>query len=137
MVLQKMEIIFRVLSGLAWPCRQPRDLSSGSALGIRPAILGYDFCGKVLTTPPDSHFRPGDIIAGYTPTGIGRPAKYGTHQSYTVCPEGMAFLASVAGQRDPGFKKVFAMRNREVVIHPDVLPRPIVVPAREEDHRRA
>ncbi|OJJ96269.1 hypothetical protein ASPACDRAFT_63725 [Aspergillus aculeatus ATCC 16872] len=70
----------------------PADTKHATQLGISPAVLGYDFCGKVLEVAPQCHrFRPGAIVAGYTPTGLNRPAKYGTHQSYLVCPEEMAF----------------------------------------------
>lgn len=69
----------------------PADLKHATLLGISPAVLGYDFCGKVLRASPSSIFQPGQIVAGYTPTGVGRPPKYGTHQGYLVCPEEMAF----------------------------------------------
>lgn len=69
----------------------PGDIKHGLQLGIYPAVLGYDFCGKVLEASSSSTFLPGDIVAGYTPTGVGRLAKYGTHQRYMVCPEDMAF----------------------------------------------
>ncbi|RAH84558.1 alcohol dehydrogenase [Aspergillus japonicus CBS 114.51] len=75
----------------------PADIKHATQLGITPAVLGYDFCGKVLETAPQCHrFRPGDIVAGYTPTGLSRPAKYGTHQAYLVCPEEMAFRVPAA-----------------------------------------
>ncbi|QMW40855.1 hypothetical protein G4B11_004135 [Aspergillus flavus] len=69
----------------------PADVKHATFLGIYPAVLGYDFCGKVLQAPPQSSFSPGDTVAGYTPTGLNRPAGYGTHQQYLVCPEDMAF----------------------------------------------
>lgn len=69
----------------------PADVKHAALLGIYPAVLGYDFCGKVAQTAPGSKFHPGDIVAGYTPTGIGRPAKYGSHQHYLICPEDMVF----------------------------------------------
>ncbi|KAL3483134.1 chaperonin 10-like protein [Aspergillus germanicus] len=69
----------------------PADVKHATLLGIYPAVLGYDFCGKVVNTPLGSKFRLGEIIAGSTPSGIGRPAKYGTHQQYLACPEDMAF----------------------------------------------
>ncbi|KAF2028718.1 GroES-like protein [Setomelanomma holmii] len=56
-------------------------------LGIHSTVMGYDFCGRVLSTPPVSHFAIGDIVAGYTPSGIDRPSKHGTHQSRLACPE--------------------------------------------------
>ncbi|KAL3444248.1 chaperonin 10-like protein [Aspergillus insuetus] len=69
----------------------PADVKHSMLLGIYPSVLGYDFCGKVVETPPGSKFRLGEIVAGYTPSGIGRPANYGTHQQYLACPEEMAF----------------------------------------------
>ncbi|KAH7080726.1 chaperonin 10-like protein [Paraphoma chrysanthemicola] len=56
-------------------------------LGIHSTIMGYDFCGRVISTPQNSQFVAGDIVAGYTPSGIGRPKKYGTHQAKLACPE--------------------------------------------------
>ncbi|CZR67114.1 related to toxD protein [Phialocephala subalpina] len=69
----------------------PADLKHATMLGIRPAVLGYDFCGRVLKTQPGSLFTVGDIVAGSTPSGLGRPPKYGAHQAYLVCPEDRAF----------------------------------------------
>lgn len=69
----------------------PADIKHSTHLGIYPARLGYDFLGTVLQAPSGSAFHVGDTVAGYTPTGIDRPAKYGTHQSYLVCPETMAY----------------------------------------------
>ncbi|ODM24056.1 hypothetical protein SI65_01646 [Aspergillus cristatus] len=70
----------------------PADIKHATVLGIYPTVLGYDFCGKVVQTASDnSAFQPGDIVAGYTPTGIGRKAKYGAHQRHMVCPEDLAF----------------------------------------------
>ncbi|KAE8137807.1 chaperonin 10-like protein [Aspergillus pseudotamarii] len=96
---------FRVRRGLEFPVPgdgeliietqfsgvNPADVKHATQLGIYPAVLGYDFCGKVLRAPPQSSFVPGDTVAGYTPTGLNRPAGYGTHQRYLVCPEEMAF----------------------------------------------
>ncbi|KAL4875168.1 chaperonin 10-like protein [Aspergillus karnatakaensis] len=69
----------------------PADVKHATLLGIYPSVLGYDFCGKVIKTPSGSSFRLGEVVAGYTPTGVGRPAKYGAHQQYLACPEDMAF----------------------------------------------
>ncbi|KAL4993523.1 chaperonin 10-like protein [Aspergillus recurvatus] len=69
----------------------PADIKHATLLGIYPAVLGYDFCGRVLKTSSGTSFRPGDLVAGYTPTGINRPTKYGAHQRYLVCPGDMAF----------------------------------------------
>ncbi|KAI2882788.1 hypothetical protein CBS76997_3896 [Aspergillus niger] len=74
----------------------PADLKHATLLGIYPAILGYDFCGTVLKAPTSSTFHPGDLVAGYTPTGINRPSKYGTHQRYLACPEDMVFPVPAA-----------------------------------------
>ncbi|GKZ16474.1 hypothetical protein AbraIFM66951_000298 [Aspergillus brasiliensis] len=69
----------------------PADIKHATHLGIYPAVLGYDFCGTVLKAPANSAFQHGDLVAGYTPTGLNRPFKYGAHQQYLVCPEDMAF----------------------------------------------
>ncbi|KAM0814279.1 putative Alcohol dehydrogenase [Seiridium cardinale] len=60
-------------------------------LGINSTVMGYDFMGKVCTAGPGSPFAVGDLVAGYTPTGIGRPAKYGAHQPFLVAPEDQAW----------------------------------------------
>lgn len=60
----------------------PADVRHSTHLGIRATVVGYDFAGRVLKAPPNSKFNEGDIVAGYTPSGMGRPAKYGAHQSY-------------------------------------------------------
>ncbi|PWY69961.1 alcohol dehydrogenase [Aspergillus eucalypticola CBS 122712] len=74
----------------------PADIKHATLLGIYPAVLGYDFCGTVLKAPTSSTFQPGDLVAGYTPTGINRPPKYGTHQRYLACPEDMVFPVPAA-----------------------------------------
>ncbi|KAL1792353.1 hypothetical protein ACET3X_008860 [Alternaria dauci] len=60
-------------------------------LGIRSTVIGYDFSGTVLSAPTGSRFKKGSIVAGYTPSGIGRPLKYGAHQSRLACPDDMVF----------------------------------------------
>ncbi|KAI4944777.1 hypothetical protein J4E91_008464 [Alternaria rosae] len=60
-------------------------------LGIRSTVSGYDFCGTVVSTPTGSRIKTGSVVAGYTPSGIGRPLKYGVHQRRLACPEDMAF----------------------------------------------
>src|SRR5699024_7174419 len=45
----------------------------------------------VVKAPSGSNFKEGDVVAGYTPSGMGRPAKYGAHQSYLVVPEDDVF----------------------------------------------
>lgn len=69
----------------------PGDIRHATHLGINSTVLGYDFSGRVLKTSLSSRFSEGDIIAGYTPSSIGRPLKYGAHQSYLVVPDDMAF----------------------------------------------
>ncbi|KAI0176919.1 chaperonin 10-like protein [Pestalotiopsis sp. NC0098] len=56
-------------------------------LGINSNVIGYDFMGEVVEAGPGSQFAVGDAVAGYTPTGIGRPMKYGSHQPYLAAPE--------------------------------------------------
>jgi NADPH:quinone reductase-like Zn-dependent oxidoreductase len=69
----------------------PADIRHSTLLGIWGTVLGYDFAGRVLKASPTSEFKEGDIVAGCTPTGLGRPAKHGTHQSHFVAPCNMAF----------------------------------------------
>ncbi|KAH6657536.1 alcohol dehydrogenase [Truncatella angustata] len=64
----------------------PADIAHAH-LGITSTVMGYDFMGKVTKVEPNSAYRVGDLVAGYTPTGIGRPSKYGAHQPYLVAPE--------------------------------------------------
>lgn len=81
------EMVVRVLySGI-----NPADTKHSSHLGIVDTVIGYDFCGEVVDVGTTS-FSTGDIVAGMTPTGIGRPARYGAHQEYLSCPEDMAWL---------------------------------------------
>lgn len=68
----------------------PAD-SRHSQLGIRSTVAGYDFSGRVLSAPNGSQYKEGDIVAGYTPSGIGRPLKYGVHQTHLACPDDMVF----------------------------------------------
>lgn len=69
----------------------PADIRHSTLLGIRSTVVGYDFSGRVLKAPSGSKFKEGDVVAGYTPSGMGRPTKYGAHQSYLVVPEDDAF----------------------------------------------
>lgn len=78
-----IEVIF---SGI-----NPADLKHATFLGVRSTIMGYDFCGRVVKGTSTALFAPGDIVAGYTPTGVGRPLKYGSHQRYLCCPEDWVF----------------------------------------------
>ncbi|KAI6378384.1 hypothetical protein MCOR25_002253 [Pyricularia grisea] len=76
------EVLIKILfSGV-----NPADIKHGQALAVRPVVLGYDFSGHVVSAPPGSDFKVGDAVAGTTPTGLGRPARYGTHQDYATCP---------------------------------------------------
>ncbi|KAJ2903497.1 hypothetical protein MKZ38_009719 [Zalerion maritima] len=69
----------------------PADAKHSRHLGIKDTVLGYDFCGQVVRAPAKSPLEPGDVVAGYTPTGIGRPWRYGTHQACLSCPEHLLF----------------------------------------------
>ncbi|KAF2993757.1 hypothetical protein E8E13_001494 [Curvularia kusanoi] len=69
----------------------PADLVHSLELGIRSTVLGYDFSGEVVFAAPSSKFKAGQLVAGYTPTSLGRPIKYGAHQDFLVCPEDMCF----------------------------------------------
>ncbi|PVH74481.1 GroES-like protein [Cadophora sp. DSE1049] len=82
------EVLVEVLySGI-----NPADIKHATLLGIKNTVAGYDFCGRVIQSEPNSIFQKGDVIAGYTPTNLKRPTKYGAHQSYLACPESMCFL---------------------------------------------
>ncbi|TLD30351.1 hypothetical protein PspLS_01912 [Pyricularia sp. CBS 133598] len=81
------EVLVKVLfSGV-----NPADVKHGQQLGIRPVVLGYDFSGHIVSAPPGSTFKVGDAVAGTTPTGLGRPARFGTHQDYVACPADRVF----------------------------------------------
>ncbi|EHA53176.1 hypothetical protein MGG_16924 [Pyricularia oryzae 70-15] len=81
------EVLVKVLfSGV-----NPADVKHGQQLGIRPVVLGYDFSGHIVSAPPGSTFKAGDAVAGTTPTGLGRPARFGTHQDYVACPADRVF----------------------------------------------
>lgn len=67
------------------------DIRHSTHLGIRATVIGYDFAGCVLKAPTSSKFKGGDIVAGYTPTGLGRPAKYGAHQRLLAVPGDSVF----------------------------------------------
>ncbi|KAL5364424.1 chaperonin 10-like protein [Aspergillus floccosus] len=69
----------------------PADTKHSTHLGIRSTVIGYDFSGRVLSVPPYSEFKPGDIVAGYTPSGLHRPTRYGTHQDSLAVPDDMVF----------------------------------------------
>ncbi|RSL59710.1 hypothetical protein CEP54_007200 [Fusarium duplospermum] len=82
------ELLIKVLFSGA----NPADIKHSTELGIINTTLGYDFCGEVIeTTNSNSPYKPGDTVAGYTPSGLGRSSKYGSHQAYLTCPETMLF----------------------------------------------
>ncbi|GAB7335734.1 hypothetical protein MBLNU13_g08031t1 [Cladosporium sp. NU13] len=92
---EKGEMIVCVLySGI-----NPADTKHSSHLGIVDTVIGYDFCGEVVDAGTTT-FSVGDIVAGMTPTGIGRPSRYGAHQDYLCCPEDMAWLVPDNFPRD-------------------------------------
>ena len=85
------EILVRTLySGV-----NPADTAHSLQLGIRSTVLGYDFSGEVVSSGSSSKFKPGQFVAGYTPTSLGRPTKYGAHQDFLVCPEDMCFAVPI------------------------------------------
>ncbi|CAI6073874.1 unnamed protein product [Clonostachys chloroleuca] len=80
------EVLVQVLySGM-----NPADLRHPKYLGIRDTVIGDDFCGRVIKSCSPKFGRD-DLIAGYTPLLIPRPAKYGTYQSYLCCPDNMYY----------------------------------------------
>ncbi|KAF5691040.1 ToxD-like protein [Fusarium denticulatum] len=82
------ELLIKVLySGV-----NPADIKHATFLGMNNTVMGHDFSGQVLeTTNPNSVYKPGDIVAGYTPAGLHQPVHYGAHQAYITCPEDMLF----------------------------------------------
>ncbi|KAF4948340.1 hypothetical protein FSARC_13766 [Fusarium sarcochroum] len=94
------------------------DIRHATDLGIRPNVIGYDFCGRVLSSPPGSKLEPNDVVAGYTPTGLGRQSKYGTHQSHLVCPEDMAYkVPENLPETHAGSLTVVAMTAADVIFN--------------------
>ncbi|KAF3398231.1 Protein TOXD [Penicillium rolfsii] len=69
----------------------PADLRHATGLGIKSTVIGYDFAGRMVKAPAESHFKEGAIVAGYTPSGIPRSHKYGTYQPQLAVPEDMVF----------------------------------------------
>lgn len=69
----------------------PADVKHATLLGIVDTVIGYDFCGHIKKTNSKSKLNVGDLVAGYTPSGMGRHSKFGAHQAFTVCPENMLF----------------------------------------------
>ncbi|KAH3972295.1 hypothetical protein HBI62_021580 [Parastagonospora nodorum] len=94
-------------------------------LGIRSTVIGYDFCGRVLSVPSGSKLTKGDIVAGYTPSGMGRPSRYGTHQAHCYCPEDMIFsVPSHLPQSHAAAITVVAMTAADTVFNIFKLPLP-------------
>ncbi|GAB1214761.1 hypothetical protein ATERTT37_003930 [Aspergillus terreus] len=94
----------------------PADVKHSAHLGIQPTVIGYDFSGRVLSAPPSSKFSPGDIVAGYTPSGLGRPTRYGAHQDVLAVPEDMAFkVPPHLPEADAAALTVVAMTAADVV----------------------
>lgn len=76
----------------------PADIKHAPGLGVRNVVMGYDFCGRVLQAPisppagpGQARFAVGDLVAGMTPTGLGRPQKYGSHQDQLAATEDLIF----------------------------------------------
>lgn len=76
----------------------PADIKHAPGLGIRDVVMGYDFCGRVVRAPESppggpgtARFEVGELVAGMTPTGVGRPQKYGSHQDQLAAPEDLMF----------------------------------------------
>ncbi|KAH7222543.1 chaperonin 10-like protein [Fusarium redolens] len=82
------ELLIKVLySGV-----NPADIKHATFLGMNNTVMGHDFSGQVIeTTKPNSLYKPGDIVAGYTPAGLHQSINYGAHQAYITCPEDMLF----------------------------------------------
>ncbi|KAL2105689.1 hypothetical protein VUR80DRAFT_7887 [Thermomyces stellatus] len=103
----------------------PADFKHAVHLGIRSTVIGYDFCGRVLSASAASQFSEGDVVAGYTPSGMGRQSKYGTHQDLLVCPENMAFkVPAHLPQSHAAALAVVAMTAADVVFNLWGLPLP-------------
>ncbi len=58
-----------------------------AVLGVYTTVTGYDFCGIVEDVGEGCQYQIGDTIAGYTPTGVGRPDHFGTHQNTLLYPQ--------------------------------------------------
>ncbi|KAL0945012.1 uncharacterized protein CTRU02_202899 [Colletotrichum truncatum] len=81
------ELIVKVLySGV-----NPADVKHAPLLGINSTILGYDFCGHVVKANENSEYKIGDLVAGFTPFGVGQLWKHGAHQEYLSNPEELTF----------------------------------------------
>ncbi|KAH7025586.1 alcohol dehydrogenase, partial [Macrophomina phaseolina] len=69
----------------------PADVKHGRELGIRDTVAGYDFSGTITEVGPGSKYSVGDRIAGCTPSSIGRPAHFGTHQNFLIATDQLTF----------------------------------------------
>ncbi|KAG7419715.1 chaperonin 10-like protein [Fusarium sp. MPI-SDFR-AT-0072] len=70
----------------------PADIKHATFLGMNNTVMGHDFSGQIIkTTKPNSAYKPGDVVAGYTPAGLHQPTYYGAHQACITCPEDMLF----------------------------------------------
>jgi NADPH:quinone reductase and related Zn-dependent oxidoreductases len=96
----------------------PADIKHATHLGIVNTVIGYDFCGRIMKAKEQSKWNFGDIVAGYTPSGVGRQSKYGTHQDYIVCPESMLFkVPANLPQEDAACLTVVAMTAADALFN--------------------
>lgn len=103
----------------------PADIKHSTLLGIMDTVIGYDFCGHVKKTNSKSKLNIGDLVAGYTPSGVGRKSKYGTHQAFTVCPEDMLFkVPENLPQQDAACLTVVTMTAADAIFNVFDLPLP-------------
>ncbi|KAL5585818.1 hypothetical protein FOVSG1_013510 [Fusarium oxysporum f. sp. vasinfectum] len=104
----------------------PADMKHTTVLGINNTVIGYDFCGQVLeTSNRQSTYKPGDIVAGYTPSGVGRSCDFGTHQAYFKCPEAMLFkVPANLPQPDAATLSCVAMTAADAIFNCFKLPLP-------------
>ncbi|KAL4894159.1 hypothetical protein BDV59DRAFT_207211 [Aspergillus ambiguus] len=74
----------------------PADVKHAIVLGIYPAVLEYNLCGRVLQASSGYTFQPGDLVGGYTihlRPSIGLLDLVLINDD-VVCPDDMAFLAT-------------------------------------------
>jgi len=78
----------------------PADIKHGY-MGITNVVMGYDFSGKVVQVPKNAAHAPkfpvGSLVGGTTPTGAGRPTRWGTHQGHLAALEELMFLVPEQG----------------------------------------
>ncbi|KAJ1327035.1 NADPH:quinone reductase [Microdochium nivale] len=116
----------------------PADIRHGTHLGVVPVVLGYDFSGRVVSSPPGSSLSPGDAVAGMTPTGIGRPARYGAHQKFLVCPVDWLFRVPTASMpmSDAACLSVVASTAADVMFNIFGFPLPSQSPNQSEGNSK-